>query len=189
MLIIPKLGYDTINFKLCLLDSSYESLRMHVCECAKSLQLSLTLLKPHGLQPTRLLCPWEFPGKNSRVGLPISSPGDLPQLGLESASPTLAGRFFTTEPLGKLKFHLLFVRASCVPVLLKCVHEVDISNLCCLNSTFTVCVLGLPLFKTFCQNVTAAFSLENYFTPAILPTESESVTHSVMSDSLRLHGP
>ena len=26
------------------------------------------LLKPHGLQPTRLLCPWDFPGKNTGVG-------------------------------------------------------------------------------------------------------------------------
>ena len=25
-------------------------------------------LWPHGLQPTRLLCPWDFPGKNTRVG-------------------------------------------------------------------------------------------------------------------------
>ena len=23
---------------------------------------------PHGLQPTRLLCPWDFPGKNTGVG-------------------------------------------------------------------------------------------------------------------------
>ena len=25
-------------------------------------------LRPHGLQPTRLLCPWNFPGNNARVG-------------------------------------------------------------------------------------------------------------------------
>ena len=25
-------------------------------------------LQPHGLQPTRLLCPWHFPDKNSRMG-------------------------------------------------------------------------------------------------------------------------
>ena len=25
-------------------------------------------LRPHGLQPTRLLCPWDFPGKSSGVG-------------------------------------------------------------------------------------------------------------------------
>ena len=34
-------------------------------------------------------------------GLPFPSPGDLPNPGLESASPALAGRFFTTEPVGK----------------------------------------------------------------------------------------
>ena len=25
-------------------------------------------LQPHGLQPTRLFCPWDFPGKNTGVG-------------------------------------------------------------------------------------------------------------------------
>ena len=25
-------------------------------------------LRPRGLQPTRLLCPWDFPGKNTEVG-------------------------------------------------------------------------------------------------------------------------
>ena len=31
-------------------------------------KLCLTLLRPHGLQPTRLLCSQDFPGKNTRVG-------------------------------------------------------------------------------------------------------------------------
>ena len=35
------------------------------CWVAKS---CLTLLQPHGLQPTRLLHPWDFPGKNTGVG-------------------------------------------------------------------------------------------------------------------------
>ena len=30
-----------------------------------------TLLWPHGLQPTRLPCPWDFSGKNTGVGCPI----------------------------------------------------------------------------------------------------------------------
>ena len=25
-------------------------------------------LRPRGLQPARLLCPWDFPGKNTRMG-------------------------------------------------------------------------------------------------------------------------
>ena len=28
----------------------------------------LTLLQPHELWPARLLCPWDFPGKNTAVG-------------------------------------------------------------------------------------------------------------------------
>ena len=35
------------------------------CFVAKSCQ---TLLWPHGLQSARLLCPWNFPGKNTGVG-------------------------------------------------------------------------------------------------------------------------
>ena len=34
-------------------------------------------------------------------GLPCPSPGDLPDPGIEAASPTLAGAFFTTELPGK----------------------------------------------------------------------------------------
>ena len=33
--------------------------------------------------------------------LPFPSPGDLPNPGIESMPPALAGRFFTTEPPGK----------------------------------------------------------------------------------------
>ena len=36
-----------------------------VCVCLVA-QLCLTL-RPHGLQPTRLLCPWNSPGKNPGV--------------------------------------------------------------------------------------------------------------------------
>ena len=46
-----------------------------------------------------------FPRQEYWSGLPvISSPGDLPDPGIELsslASPTLAGGFFTIEPLGK----------------------------------------------------------------------------------------
>ena len=55
-----------------------------------------TLLQPHGLQPTRLLCPG-FPRQELRSGLPFPSPEDLPNPGIELASPALASEFFTTE--------------------------------------------------------------------------------------------
>ena len=40
-------------------------------------------------------------------GLPFPAPGDLPDPGIETASPALSGRFFTNEPPGKLVVVLL----------------------------------------------------------------------------------
>ena len=42
----------------------------------------------------RLLCPRDFPGKNTGVSCHFLL---LPDLGIESMSPALAGRFFTSE--------------------------------------------------------------------------------------------
>ena len=67
---------------------------MCVCVCVSVCVVSDSL-------PTKLLCPWDPPGKNT--GLPFPSSGDLPDPGTKrtSLSPTLAGEFFTTEPPGK----------------------------------------------------------------------------------------
>ena len=37
----------------------------------------------------RLLCPWDFPGKNTGVGLPFPAPGYLPNPGIEPVFPAL----------------------------------------------------------------------------------------------------
>ena len=39
----------------------------HFC-CSLVVKSCLTLLWPHGLNPARLLCPWDSPGKNTGVG-------------------------------------------------------------------------------------------------------------------------
>ena len=49
-------------------------------------------------------CPWDFPGKNTRMGCHFLIQGNLSNPGIEPTSPVspaLAGRFFTTEPPGK----------------------------------------------------------------------------------------
>ena len=38
-------------------------------------------LRPHGLQPARLLCPWDFPGKNTRMGCHVLLRGIFPTQG------------------------------------------------------------------------------------------------------------
>ena len=46
----------------------------------------------------QFLCPWEFSRQEYWRGLPFYSPGDLPDPGIEPASPASAGGFFATEP-------------------------------------------------------------------------------------------
>ena len=43
----------------------------------------------------------EFSRQEYWSGLPLPPPGDLPNSGMKSKSPALAGRFFTTESPGK----------------------------------------------------------------------------------------
>ena len=47
-------------------------------------QFCPALLQPHGLQPTRLLCPWDFPGKNTGVGCHFLFQGIFLTQGLNS---------------------------------------------------------------------------------------------------------
>ena len=64
----------------------------------------LTLCDPMDcVWPTTLLCPWNFPGKDTGVwsGLPFPTLGNLPDPGIKSVSPALAGEFFTAMPPGK----------------------------------------------------------------------------------------
>ena len=62
---------------------------MHLCAMSDSLQ-------PYGLQPTRLLCPWNSPGKNT--GLPFPSPEDLPDPRIKLESPALQADSLPFEP-------------------------------------------------------------------------------------------
>ena len=60
-------------------------------------------LRPHGLQPTRLLCPWGFSRQEYWSGLPCPPPGDLPNPGIESRSPALLVDSLPAEPPEKPK--------------------------------------------------------------------------------------
>ena len=79
------------------------ALRATVQKVAKS----QTQLKWLSMQAQTVACPaplsWGVPRQEYWSGLPFPTPGDLPDLGIESVSlvsPSLA-RFFTTEPPGK----------------------------------------------------------------------------------------
>ena len=66
---------------------------------AKSFRLCLTLLPPHGLQPTRLFCPWDSPGKNTGV-----------------ACHALVQRIFLTQGSNSCLLYLLRWQAGSLPL-------------------------------------------------------------------------
>ena len=66
----------------------------------------------------------EFPRQEYWSGLPFPSPGDLPDPGIEPASPALAGRFYTTKPPGKPHniLYLLFQKKKKMDIIFICVY-------------------------------------------------------------------
>ena len=119
-----------------------------------------------------------FSGQEYRSGLLFPTPGDLPDPGIELASPAVAGRFFTTVPPGKpykihmskLKhphWHSLFTccQLNCkpyislvFPLIVSFWSRTQSRLLCCIWSSG---LLGLLLSVSF-------FSLASFFTALII---------------------
>ena len=76
-------------------------LEFNLCVCV-CLAMS-DYLQPHGLHPTRLLCPWGFSRQEYWSGLPCPPPGDLPNPGIDPRSPALQVASLPSEPPGKPK--------------------------------------------------------------------------------------
>ena len=55
--------------------------------CLSNLSVISNSFRPHGLQPTRLLCPWDSPGKNTGVGCHALLHGLFPTQGLNPGLP------------------------------------------------------------------------------------------------------
>ena len=77
---------------------------LHICACSVASVMSDSW-RPYGPQSTRLLCPWDSPGKNTGVGCQVLLQGILlqgifPTQGSNLClfvSPALLSRFFTTS--------------------------------------------------------------------------------------------
>ena len=84
----PRWDMQTHDFFLIkegmLQNSIYTSNTNPNVNCSVTVAQSCLTLHPHGPQSTRLLCPWDSPGKNWS-GLPFPSPADLPNPGLNPA--------------------------------------------------------------------------------------------------------
>ena len=58
-------------------------------------------LHPHGRSPSRLLCPWDFPGKITGVGCHALLQGIFPTQGLNPGLPHFEADSLLSEPPGK----------------------------------------------------------------------------------------
>ena len=88
-----------------------------VCVCLRACACSVGFnsLQPHGMQPPRLLCSWDSPGKDTRVGCHFLLMGIFPTQGWNlSLLCLLRCRwiFLPTEPSGKL--HTVWVFPTAV---------------------------------------------------------------------------
>ena len=86
---------------LCQSREGCLAFKMEVVSCAQSLSCSVVSnsLQTQGLLPSRLLCPWDFPGKNTGVGCHF-----LPQ------------GIFLTQGLNPPLLHLLHWQADSLPL-------------------------------------------------------------------------
>ena len=71
--------------------------------CLVSHSVMSDCLRPHGLQPARLLCPWGFSRQEYWRGLPCPPPGDPPNTGNKPRSLAVQVDSLPSEPPGKSK--------------------------------------------------------------------------------------
>ena len=93
----------------------YRALVVVLCSVIQS---CMTLLQPYELQPARLLCPWDSPGKNTGVGYHFLLQGIFLTQGLNLHLPR--------ADFSLLSYQQSYVYSSCV-------------LLCCVQSHLTLC--------------------------------------------------
>ena len=74
-------GNEVIFMELRWVPTEWEKVRSVSCTIVSD------SLQSHGLQPTRVLCPWDSPGKNSGVGCHVLLQGIFPIQGLNLGLP------------------------------------------------------------------------------------------------------
>ena len=87
-----------------IFQANYKHVFLFCGGCCLVAKLCRTLCDPMDCSPPGSSMSMGFPRQEYWSGLPLPSPGDLPDWGIEPASPALAGRLFCTATPGKLLF-------------------------------------------------------------------------------------
>ena len=100
--------------------------RIYACVSFQLLFTSYVMsdsLRPYGLQPARLLCPWDFPSKNTGVGYHFLIQGIFPDQG---SNPCLLPQQVNSLPLCYLRsptIPICFPKWLCQVILSLAMHE------------------------------------------------------------------
>ena len=84
---------------MTIIDTGYIGLCYAVFSCS----VVSDSLRPHGLLPARLFCPWRFFRQEYWSGFPCPPPGGLPNPGIEPMSSSLQAVSLLSEPPEKPK--------------------------------------------------------------------------------------
>ena len=71
--------------------------------------MAVDSLRPRELKSTRLLCPWDSPGRNTGVGSHSLLQRIFHDLGVETESPALQADSLASESPGKPKYRLQLI--------------------------------------------------------------------------------
>ena len=96
---ISALTFEVIQTKKYILYTKFKIPWILLFVCMLNHFSRSNSLRTHGLQPARLLCPWDSPGKNTGVGCHFLLLGIFPTQELNSLSyvSCIGSGFFTTS--------------------------------------------------------------------------------------------
>ena len=129
--------------------------------CVVSRSVVFNSLWPYGLQPTRLLCPWNSPVKNIGVGCHFLFQRIIPDQ-YSNPSFLLGKRFFTTEPAREAPPSSLLLTKYQMILLWLLSSSLEMDKI---DKIFLIFVIQeLSLVQPFVTPQTVAFQSSLYFT-------------------------
>ena len=115
-------------FCICIMESLHHTPETNQ-ECMLSCSVVSHSLQPRGLQPTRLLCPWDSPGKNAGVGCHFLLQGIVPAQGSNPRPLHLLHWQADSLLLHHLGSHQSSIKGVGRPVTWLCFHSVFIEGI------------------------------------------------------------